>query len=67
MSLLCIVSFAIRSVYANRGISQDTLSTWQEQLEYARNNMDVEGDVVHLKLLNYTYKGMINSQRKRMK
>ncbi len=67
LSSLFMVLFAVCFIYANRDISQDSLTTWQEQLEYAKNNLGEvnEVDVDHLKLLNYTYKGVIKSKKKK--
>lgn len=62
---LCLILFAVCFLYANRSISQDTLvPTWQEQLDYVKNNPYKvnEGDASHLNLINYTYKGVIKSE-----
>lgn len=50
LSSLFMVLFAVCFIYANRDISQDSLTTWQEQLEYVKNNLGEvnEGDVGHL-------------------
>jgi len=60
---LCLILFAVCFLYANRSISQDTLATWQKQLNDVKNTPCKvnEGDASHLKLINYTYKGVIKS------
>ena len=62
---LCLILFVVCFLYANRSISQDTLAyfTWQKQLNDVKNTPRKvnEGDASHLKLINYTYKGVIKS------
>lgn len=51
-------------LYTNVCFSQNTPTTWQDRLEALKNSFNEEnrGDVSFLKLLGYTYKGIIGSQ-----
>lgn len=64
LSSLFMFFFVICLLSGNRSIAQDMLTTWQEQLDYVKNNSDKEngGDLSHLILINYTYKGTIKSE-----
>lgn len=64
-SSLCMIFFALCFLNANgnENVAQDTLTTWQNLLDYAKNHphKENEGDLSHLRLTNYTYKGTIKS------
>ena len=64
LSSLGFILFAVCFIYSNSSIAQTPLTTWQEQLEYAKNNSGRlnEGDASHLNLINYVYKGTIKSE-----
>ena len=51
-------------LYTNVCFSQNTPTTWQDRLEALKNSFNEENmcDVSFLKLLGYTYKGIIGSQ-----
>ena len=64
LNSLGFILFAVCFIYANSSIAQTPLTTWQEHLEYAKNNFGGlnEGDASHLNLINYVYKGVIKSE-----
>ena len=55
-------------LYASIAISQslqDSLITWKDKVEYAKNrvpNVEEKGDGKYLTLIDYTYKGVIESE-----
>lgn len=70
LSFLCMALMPVGYIHVSANILQDSLyipDTWQKQLEYAKNNYDkdAKGDVAQLRLLSYTYKGMIKSEVER--
>ena len=67
LSTLYIALFSVCFIYASSRVSQDSPTTWQEQLEFAKNKIyeENEGDVHHLRLVNYIYKGVIRHQNEK--
>lgn len=64
---LFITLFTVCCIYANNSVSQDSPTTWQQQLELAKNKIyeENEGDVHHLRLVNYIYKGVIRHRKEK--
>ena len=67
LSTLYIALFSVCFIYASSRVSQDSPTTWQEQLEFSKNKIyeENEGDVHHLRLVNYIYKGVIRHQNEK--
>ena len=51
LSTLYIALFSLCFIYASSRVSQDSPTTWQEQLEFSKNKIyeENEGEVHHLK------------------
>ena len=67
LSTLYIAVFSVCFIYASSRVSKDSPTTWQEQLEFAKNKIyeENEGDAYHLRLVNYIYKGVIRHQNEK--
>ena len=54
--------------YFHKGMSQNPPKTWKEQLEYViQNSNNNFNDSIHLSLIKYTHKGVINSEAQKLK
>lgn len=63
--LLSVFFWASVFLFAPVSHAQNTQDTWQIYMEYLKNDMskDAMGDLSQLKLLKYTYKGEIKSEK----
>jgi hypothetical protein len=61
---LLVNCFLYASIAASQSL-QDSLITWKDKVEYAKNrvsNVEEKGDGKYLTLIDYTYKGVIESE-----
>ena len=61
--LLRIIMILLCFAYSHKGMSQNSTKSWKEELEYAiQNSNKNSNDSIHLSLIKYTHKGIIDSE-----
>lgn len=65
---LSIILVIICFICSHKGMSQNSPAKWQEQIESIKGNVFNEGfgDLNHLSLMGYTYKGVIKSETEKL-